>query len=197
MKKIPLKILILLFLSVTVYTQVQPEPPAERTKKNEVKKKRPPRGKPLTRAELQREVEDLSQELEVLNQRLGEIEERVDLLDRLKLSGFFDVYISNYQNKPNILEVGKFELHIDNAYKSFQVSAALVFNKGAELGVAFIDYHIFGGLISTRGRLFKEKGIHLQVGKFDVPFGNDWQRYISPHRITFSPPLTTSFKQRC
>jgi hypothetical protein len=39
--------------------------------------------------------------------------------------------------------------------------------------------------------LFTEKGLHIQVGRFDVPFGNDWQYYASVDRVSVSPPLTT------
>jgi hypothetical protein len=59
------------------------------------------------------------------------------------------------------------------------------------LAVGFIDFHLFGGPVSARGRLFTGKGLHLQVGRFDVPFGSDWQYYASVDRASISAPLTT------
>lgn len=137
---------------------------------------------------MQKEIEGLKDEINELKERVARTEKDIDILGQLKISGFFDVYISNYENKPNILETGNFELHIQNQYKSFQVAAALVFNEGAELGVAFIDYHLYGGGIAPRGRLFREKGMHIQVGRFDVPYGNDWQHFASVNRLTVTPP---------
>lgn len=113
----------------------------------------------------------------------------------LEVSGFFDVYASNYNNNPNIFEIGNFELDLEHSFAQyFQVASALVFNTdGAELAVAFIDFHLRGGSIAPRGRLFKEQGVHLQVGKFDLPFGNDWQYFASPDRLQVSAPLTTEY----
>ncbi len=142
-------------------------------------------------------LEEMSRELEMLKHRLADVEKKLDNKiaedkNSLKFSGFFDVSISNYKNQANIFQLGDFELDISHTFKNhFQVAAALVFNKGAELGVGFIDYHIYGGAISPRGRLFSEKGLHIQVGKFDVPFGNDWQHFTSIDRLTVTPPLTT------
>lgn len=149
--------------------------------------------KPKTKEELQKEVEELKAALEDLKQKVDKLDERTDPQNKLKISGVFDVNVSNFQNKPNIFDIGNFELYLEHNYKNhFQVAAALVFNnRGAELGVGFIDYHIFGGSISPRGRLFAEKGVHIQVGKFDIPFGNDWQYYASSSRITVTPPMTT------
>ena len=88
--------------------------------------------------------------------------------------------------------MGDFELDIQHNYmENFQVAAALVFNKGADLKVGFIDYRFFGSPVSLRGGLFTDEGLHLQVGIFDVPFGNDWQHFTAKDRITVTPPLTT------
>jgi hypothetical protein len=57
--------------------------------------------------------------------------------------------------------------------------------------VGFIDYRLFGSPVSVRGRLFADEGLHLQVGRFDVPFGNDWRNFPAKDRITVTPPLTT------
>jgi hypothetical protein len=116
-----------------------------------------------------------------------------ELTQAIQFSGFFDVTVSTYRNNPNIFELGDFEFDIKKEYyKYFQVGAALVFaDKQADLAVGFIDFHLFGGLIPARGNVFLESGFHLQVGKFDVTIGNDWQYYASLDRSTISAPLTT------
>lgn len=140
---------------------------------------------------LKQEVDDLKTRMDELEEENTELKKRVDLLSALKISGYFDVSISNYKNKPNIFQVGNFELDLEHNYDHFQVAAAIVFHDGAELGVGFIDYHLFGSRISPRGRLFQAEGLHLQVGRFDVPFGNDWYEFSPVARTTVTPPLTT------
>ncbi len=144
--------------------------------------------------ELRKEIEDLKKrvnELEALKEDYADLKKEIRFLNDLQISGFFDAGISNYKNKQNVFSVGSFELDIQHTYDHFQVAAALVFDKGASLDVGFIDYHLFGGTISPRGRPFHNKGIHLQIGRFDVPFGNDWYSYSSVSRITVTEPLTT------
>lgn len=76
--------------------------------------------------------------------------------------------------------------------RDLQAAMALVSDRDAtRLGVGFLDYHPFGGGIAPRGQLWVEKGFHVQVGRFDVPFGNDWQFYASKDSISISRPLTT------
>ncbi|MDY6934846.1 MAG: hypothetical protein SVZ03_11595 [Spirochaetota bacterium] len=142
--------------------------------------------------ELEEEIEDLNDKIKELQSRVDKLSRQVEKLSALEISGFFDVSISNYKNKPNVYSIGDFELNIEHNYKDhFQVAAALVFNNGAELAVGFIDYHLFGSSVSPRGRLFSTEGIHIQIGKFDVPFGNDWQNFLAIDRISVTPPLTT------
>ena len=137
-------------------------------------------------------AEKQDREIEDLKKRITELEEKTDTTYGLRIGGFFDVYMSNYKNQPNIFEIGSFELDIQHSYRDhLEVAAALVFDKGAELGVGFIDYHLYGGTINPRGRLFEENGLHLQVGKFDVPVGNDWQSFSAVNRVSVTPPLTT------
>ncbi|MCP4130607.1 MAG: hypothetical protein GY754_06460 [bacterium] len=139
-----------------------------------------------------RSREEMEKDIDELHKRLDELNEKVDDISALKISGFFDVSLSNYKNKPNIFSLGDFELDIQHSYKeNFEVAAALVFHEGAELKVGFIDYHIFGGSISPRDKLFVEKGLHIQIGKFDVPVGNDWQHITAISRVTVTAPLTT------
>ncbi len=144
--------------------------------------------------DLRKEIDELKarvEELEDLKEQVAGLKQQVNILKALQINGFFDVSISNYKNKPNVFSLGDFELHLEHDYKHLQVAAALVFHDGAELGVGFIDYHIFGSRISLRGRLFRDEGLHIQVGKFDVPFGNDWESYLPSDRITVTPPMTT------
>jgi hypothetical protein len=111
-----------------------------------------------------------------------------------ELEGFFDSSLSNRQNNPHVISAGAFEADFSKAFgKSFQSAAAIVLTPGSrpEFPVAFVDYHFFGGMIAPRGRLFTEKGFHVQAGRFDIPFGNDWQYFASKDRITVTPPLTT------
>ena len=135
-----------------------------------------------------------TREVNKLKQHIEKVKENLETLSGgIAFSGFFDVTASTYKNNPNIFALGNFELDMEKSFgKNFQVAAALVFNNdGAELGVGFIDFHLFGGPIAARGRLFSEKGLHFQVGRFDIPFGNDWQYFASTDRISVSPPLPT------
>jgi hypothetical protein len=143
---------------------------------------------------IREEIDELKarvEELEDSKKELETLKKQVSILSALKISGFFDVSVSNYENKPNIFLIGPFELDIEHNYEYFQVAAALVFYDGAELRTGFIDYHLFGDRISPTGRLFQGEGLHLQIGRFDVPFGNDWRYYPSKDRITVTTPLTT------
>ena len=147
-------------------------------------------------AELEDKIEELNRKLSDLEIQFMTIKERLDLISSLEISGFFDVSVSNYRNKPDIFAIGNFELDLKHSYENnFQVAAALVFDDelGTYLGVGFIDYSLYGDAAAARGRLFVEKGLHIQVGRFDVPLGNDWNRVSAVDRITITPPLTTEY----
>jgi hypothetical protein len=92
------------------------------------------------------------------------------------------------------LELGSFELDLaGELFETVDAAAAVVTNKDAtKLTVGFLDFHPFGGTIAPRGRLWVEKGFHIQVGRFDVPFGNDWQFFASKDSTSISRPLTTA-----
>lgn len=115
------------------------------------------------------------------------------LLSRLSLTGFFDVTARDRRSEENVFAMGDLELDLARELgRSVQVAAALVVNDdGAELAVGFLDVHLLGGLVAPRGRLPVEKGLHVQLGRFDVPFGNDWQLYAAKDRVEASAPLTT------
>jgi hypothetical protein len=119
--------------------------------------------------------------------------ELADKLSGLQLSAFGDVS-SHYDDAgKQKLDWGTFELDGSAEFgHDLQAALALVNDQtGTTMTVAFFDYHTFGGRIAPRGRLWVEKGFHIQVGRFDVPFGNDWQFFASKDSVSISRPLTT------
>lgn len=144
--------------------------------------------------DLEKKLGQLSRKINILEERLDKLNHEFDRLSALEISGFFDVSLSNYKNKPNVFSIGNFELDIAHSYENnFQVAAALVFDdeQGTYLGVGFIDYSLYGDIAVARGRIFREKGFHIQIGRFDVPLGNDWNHVSAVDRITVTSPLTT------
>ncbi len=126
----------------------------------------------------------------------GPIERMTNALQNLpggmSLSGFFDAGATNQAGTSSV-SMGDFELDLAREFgKTTQISAAVVMNdEGPSLAVGFVDVHLFGGMIAPRGRLPIEKGFHVQIGRFDVPFGQDWQYFASKDRTELSAPLTT------
>lgn len=111
----------------------------------------------------------------------------------LQLSAFGDV-LSHYDDAgKQKLDWGTFELDASaDITRDLQGALAVVNDPtGTTLPVGFLDYHTFGGSIAPRGRLWVEKGLHIQAGRFDVPFGNDWQFFASKDSVSISRPLTT------
>lgn len=113
--------------------------------------------------------------------------------DTLGLSGFFDVQAADSGTDPNVFSMGDFELDLARELGSHvQVAAALVVNdEGTRLAVGFVDVHVAGATVAPRGRLPVEKGFHVQLGRFDLPFGGDWQYFAAKDRTELSAPLTT------
>lgn len=111
----------------------------------------------------------------------------------LGLSGFFDVRAADAGTDPSVFSMGDFELDLARELgKHVQVAAALVVNaEGTGLTVGFVDVHLLGAPVAPRGRLPVEKGFHVQLGRFDVPFGGDWQYFAAKDRTELSAPLTT------
>ena len=154
-------------------------------------------------SDISAKLADLEKTVERLNRQVIELEksqqrqsDELDRITKLEIGGFFDVSISNYKNKPDVFALGNFELDLKRSYENnFQVAAALVFDDvaGTHLGVGFIDYSFYGDSAAPRGRLFIDKGFHIQVGRFDVPLGNDWNHVSAVDRITVTPPLTTEY----
>jgi hypothetical protein len=111
----------------------------------------------------------------------------------IEISGFFDMQAVERAVDPDVFSAGDFELDFARDLgKNAQLAAAVVTNdEGTNLAVGFVDIHFFGHMVAPRGRLPVEKGFHLQLGRFDVPFGQDWQFYAAKDRIELSAPLTT------
>ena len=103
------------------------------------------------------------------------------------LSGYSDEGARNLR-----LDAGEVDVAGDLASK-VQLGLAVV-NTGelTKLTVGYLDYHPFGEGLAPRGQLSVEKGFHVQAGRFDVPFGNDWQFYASKDSVSISRPLTTA-----
>jgi len=109
--------------------------------------------------------------------------------------GFFDISAADFSDRENPWGLGPFELDLEYSYgENFAGGGAFVFEDGAvDLGVAFIDFHKYDSKIAARGRIFYDPGIHVQVGRFDIPFGLDYRYFATPDRETITPPLLTDF----
>jgi len=66
---------------------------------------------------------------------------------------------------------------------------------GAGIAVALVDYHMFDDSIPPRGRIFNANGLHVQGGRFDLPFSSDYQYFANTDRVTVTAPITTSRMQ--
>jgi hypothetical protein len=116
-----------------------------------------------------------------------------DKLFGVKVSAFGDVLAAPDDLGRKKLDWGSFELDLAGEFhEAIDAAAAVVTNRdGTKVTAGFIDFHPYGGTIAPRGRLWVEKGFHVQVGRFDVPFGNDWQFFASKDSVSISRPLTT------
>jgi hypothetical protein len=142
----------------------------------------------------------------------------------LIISGFFDVNAKTGNSTEQTFSVGSVELDLDYSYDDhYGASSALVLcgnssntsyaapvsitcgNSGpgglsgggtaAGFAVALVDYHFFDNRIPPRGRIFNNNGLHIQAGRFDLPFGTDYQNFANKDRITVTAPLTTTRMQ--
>ncbi len=111
----------------------------------------------------------------------------------LKISGFFDVTLESPNERDRPFEFGALELDLEYPFNEhYTVSSALVWDGDtAEVGVGIVDYHWFDDAVPARGRIFDEPGFHLQAGRFDLPFGVDYQFFATSDRPNISAPLTT------
>jgi len=140
----------------------------------------------------------------------------------LDISGFFDVNAKTDNSTDQTFSVGSVELDLEYAYNEhFAASSALVLcgnSSGAEfsapasitcggsgpggigaggagIAVALVDYHMFDDSIPPRGRIFNATGLHVQAGRFDLPFSSDYQYFANTDRVTVTAPITTSRMQ--
>ena len=113
--------------------------------------------------------------------------------NELGLAGFYDFAALSKNVNQRHFEFGGLELGLEYVYSDhLAANAALVWDGDtADVGVAVIDYYWFDDNIPTRGRIFNDPGFHIQLGRFDLPFGIDYQYFASPDRIAYSAPLTT------
>lgn len=111
----------------------------------------------------------------------------------LEISGFFDVTAQYTNERDNPFEFGVLELDLEYPFNEhYSISAALVWDDGtSDVGFGVVDYHWFDDNVPARGRIFDEPGFHIQAGRFDLPFGVDYQYFASPDRPNVSAPLTT------
>lgn len=114
----------------------------------------------------------------------------------LDISGFFDVQARTTNRSERTFELGDLEVDLEYLHDDhFSANAALVWDGDAAadvaVAVAVVDYHLFDDNIPPRGRIFGEPGFHLQLGRFDIPFGADYQYFASVDRPNITPPLTT------
>lgn len=111
----------------------------------------------------------------------------------LEITGFFDFTIQSQDERDSPFEYGAFELDLKYAYNEhYAVSTALVWkDDSAAVRAGVIDYHLFGDSVPIRGRIFDEPGFHVQVGRFDLPYGVDYQYFSPVDRPNVSAPITT------
>lgn len=114
--------------------------------------------------------------------------------NNLQWSGFFNLNAQTDARNRSNFDFQALELHLEYLYNEhFAASAALVWDsqQGANIGSAVIDYHWFDDRVPPRGRIFQGQGFHIQAGRFDLPFGIDYQYFAAPDRINITAPFTT------
>jgi hypothetical protein len=111
----------------------------------------------------------------------------------LQLSAFADAASSYNDAGAQSLDFGTFELDASMEFgHDLQAATAFVTDRnGTVMTVGFLDFYTSGGRAAPHGRLWAEKGYRVQAGRFDVPFGNDWQFFASKDSVSISRPLTT------
>lgn len=117
-----------------------------------------------------------------------------DKLFGLQVSAFGDfLWARDTETGKGKLDWSAAELDLGlDLHPDLQAAAAVVWTREAtQLTVGFLDYHLLGGRIAPRGRIWAEQGLHIQAGRFDVPFGNDWQFFASKDSVSISRPLST------
>ena len=88
-------------------------------------------------------IEDLKDEIEDLEEDISILKTQIKILNALDISGFFDVSISNYKNKPNIFSLGNFESFIKPPSRMVQSTTVI--------SGLYIFYSIFQHLTLNAG----------------------------------------------
>ncbi len=116
-----------------------------------------------------------------------------DKLFGIQLSAFGDIQTLYTNTGQKRVDRGAVELDIAGDFREdLQGALALVDSPlGTAMTVGFVDFSTSGERIAPRGRLQVEKDYHIQAGRFDVPFGNDWQFFASKDSTSISRPATT------
>ncbi len=116
-----------------------------------------------------------------------------------EISGFFDTTAQTKNGANQIFHVGVVELDLERIFHKGDFSASIALDwfpygttPNAQVGAAFIDFHLYDGNIPLRGRIFQDPGFHIQVGQFDLPFGSDYQYFAVTDRLTVTPPMSTT-----
>jgi hypothetical protein len=121
-------------------------------------------------------------------------------LAALAVSGFFDATVqAPADDEGERFHFGGLEVDLEAHYGEHLSAAAALFWDGGsstEVAAAIVDYHWFDDRVPPRGRIFMEPGLHLQAGRFDLPFGLDYQFFATPERPSVTAPLTTERIQR-
>ncbi len=116
-----------------------------------------------------------------------------------EISGFFDTTAQTKNGANQIFHIGVVELDLDRIFHKGDFAASIALDwfpygttPNAQIGAAFVDFHLYDESIPVRGRIFQEPGFHIQVGQFDLPFGSDYQYFAVTDRLTVTPPMTTT-----
>ena len=112
----------------------------------------------------------------------------------LEITGFFDFTLQSQDERDSPFEFGALELDLKYAYnKHYAVSTALVWkDDSAAVRAGVIDYHLFVmTLYQCEAASLMKPGFHVQVGRFDLPYGVDYQYFSPVDRPNVSAPITT------
>ncbi len=154
--------------------------------------------------QLEKRVEALEAELARLKAELAQMRQesvatsQPDILaaeqtSTLQTSGFLHVFGDPLHLDVRPFTLGSFEYDVTAALsETVSTSGALVFTQDqTALGVGFVDVHLGAKGVGPRGRIFGEPGFHLQLGRFDIPFGLDYRFFAAPDRPGVAAPLVT------
>lgn len=110
------------------------------------------------------------------------------MFDGLSVDGFFDLRTTSTDATGEVVSSADFELNVaKDVADRVAVSATIAGNsEGATVSAAAIDIRLGSGRQSPSG-----SELDVRIGRFDVPFGNDWRSFAAKDRTELSAPLTT------